>query len=158
MVPKNAADGYYFKQDKFELIEKIKDFVETRHPGLGDQAEEEAISFVSKMSAATGPKKDFLMKLDSKNYWNIAGRNEFPTLYLCAKKVNEMVCSSAASERVWSIHRFIHSRLRNRLSDKNVEKLVFLYVNCAITDKNDLNDYIMEDGAVLTGTDYQEAF
>ena len=55
-----------------------------------------------------------------------------------------MVCSSAASERIWSIYKFIHSRLPNRLSNEKVEKLVGLYVNCAILDKNDFNDYIIE--------------
>lgn len=68
-----------------------------------------------------------------------------------------MVCSSAASERIWSIYRFIHSRLRNRLGNLKVEKLAFIYVNCAILDKADNTDYISDEGgAILTGIDYEE--
>lgn len=66
-----------------------------------------------------------------------------------------MICSSAMSERVWSIYRFVHSRLRNRLVNEKVEKLVFIYVNCAILDQNDHMDYVLHEGAILNGTDYE---
>lgn len=47
--------------------------------------------------------------------------------------------SSAASERSWSIHGFIHSKRRNRLTAERVEKLVFLYTN------HDGDDLVMYD-------------
>ena len=34
-------------------------------------------------------------------------------------------------------------------------KSKYLYVNCAFLDEKDKNDYILEDGAVLSGNDYQ---
>ena len=40
-----------------------------------------------------------------------------------------MPASSAASERNWSAHGFIHSPRRNRLLSQCVEKLVFVYSN-----------------------------
>ena len=86
----------------------------------------------------------------------VSGRQEFPCLYLCAKEINEMICSSAASERVWSIYRFIHSRLRNRLTNEKVEKLAFIYVNCAIFDNDDQTDYIADSGANLDGMDWED--
>ncbi|KAG6943474.1 hypothetical protein JG687_00018438, partial [Phytophthora cactorum] len=39
--------------------------------------------------------------------------------------------SSASSERSWSIHGFIHTKLRNRLTPERVNKLVFVYTNIA---------------------------
>lgn len=156
MTPKYAAEGFYVDNDIVDIISHIKKFVASRHPGFEDKAEEEAVQFMSRMSALQGSRKETIHKMSAIDYWNIKGKNEFPNLYLCAKSVNSMICSSAASERVWSIYRFIHSRLRNRLSNEKVKKLVFLYVNCAILDKNDHMDYVLEEGALLNGTECQE--
>jgi hypothetical protein len=65
-----------------------------------------------------------------------------------------MICSSAASERVWSIYRFIHTRLRNRLHNEKVEKLAFIYINTAILDKQDKNDYTFDFGTSISDQDY----
>lgn len=130
-------------------------FVSRRFPELGTKAEEEMGNFASRMASLVGSRKESVMKMDATSYWNIFGRNEFPCLYLCAKEVNDMIASSAASERVWSIFRFIHSRLRNRLSNEKVEKLAFIYINCAILDKSDEMEYILGDGAFLNGLDYE---
>lgn len=158
LTPKFAGDGFYVDNDKIDSLAYVKKLVDARHPGLGDRAEEEAGQFMSKMSSLTGQARESTFKLDAKCYWNIVGRSEFPTLFLCAQSVNAMVCSSAASERVWSIYRFIHTRLRNRLCNERVEKLAFIYINCAILDVLDPTDYISDDtGANLTGTDCQEA-
>ena len=68
---------------------------------------------------------------------------------------SEMICSSATAERT-STFKFIHSRLRNRLTNERVRKLVFLYTNYVLLDNKDKNDYILEDGAVLSGIDCGE--
>lgn len=154
LTPRFASEGFYFDDNKFEIMSSVEKFVEKRRPELAQQARSEIISFVTKMSSLPEHKKDFIYDMTARQYWVIFGQNEFPALYVAAKPINEMVCSSAASERIWSIYKFIHSRLRNRLSNEKVEKLVALYVNCAILDKNDFNDYIMEqEGAVLDGND-----
>lgn len=156
LTPKFAAEGFYVDDDKLDIIRHVNNFVSSRYPELGDKAEEEMVAFASKMSSMEGTRRETMFKMDPKSYWNICGRHEYPTLWLCAKVVNEMICSSAASERVWSIYRFIHTRLRNRLANDKVEKLAFIYVNCAILDNNDATDYIMEEGAVLSGMDCAE--
>ena len=155
LVPKFAADGYYVDDDRTDVLEHVKKFVSQRSPDKSKQATEEMVQFVSKMSSLVGPKKEIIMNMDAKSYWNVLGRHEFPSLYLCAQSVNEMITSSAASERMWSIYRFIHSRLRNRLSNEKVEKLAFIHVNCAILDKNEHTDYIEDSGAILSGMDYE---
>jgi hypothetical protein len=157
LTPKHAADGFYIDDDKLDILKHVNKIASAQFPGFGDKAEEEMVQFVSKMSALEGTRREQIFKLDSKHYWNIFGQQEFPTLYLLAKSVNEMICSSAASERIWSIYRFIHSRLRNRLSNEKVEMLAYVYVNCAIFDELDLTDYIADIGAVLSGMDCQNA-
>lgn len=132
LTPKYAAQGFYIDDDKIDIFTHVNELVSARCPGMGEQAEREMANFVSKMATLSGTRKDSVFKLSAKEYWNIFGLDEYPALYPCAKVVNEMICSSAASERVWSIFGFIHSRLRNRLSNEKVGKLAFLYVNCAI--------------------------
>ena len=114
------------------------------------------VQFVSKISSVSGSQNDTIMKMNAESYWNVLGRHNFPNLYLCAKSVNEMISSSAASERVWSIFRFIHSRLHNRLWNDKVEKLAFIYENCEILDKDDHTDYIADAGAILSVIDCEK--
>lgn len=156
LTPKFAADGFYIDNDKIDIIDHVNKVVSSRYPALGEIAALEMVEFGSKMSSLQGTRKEIIFKLNPKSYWNVFGRHEFPALYECAKSVNEMICSSAASERVWSIYRFIHTRLRNRLSNDKVEKLAFVYINCAILDKIDKTDYLLDDGAILSEADYQE--
>lgn len=44
--------------------------------------------------------------------------------------------SQAASERVWSIYDFVHSKRRNRLSAEKVTALVQIFINGGILDKS----------------------
>lgn len=153
LTPKFAANGFYFDEDRIEILHYAKEFVAHRDPGKADAADSEIIQFVAKMSSLTGVQNETICKMTSREYWQIFGKREFPALNIVASAVNEMQPTSAASERIWSIYRFIHSRLRNRLSNEKVEKLVFLYINCSILDESDKNDYILDEGALLTGND-----
>lgn len=155
LTPKYASEGFYVDNDKLDILSYINKFVETRCPGLGDKAESEAVSFIAKMESLEGSRRASVHKMSAKNYWKAFGKADFPALYVCAEVVNEMICSSAASERAWSIYRFIHSRLRNRLTNEKVEKLAFIYINCAILDKDDNSNYILEDEIALSGLDCQ---
>ena len=56
-------------------------------------------------------------------------RNSFPSLQQLAKQVFSMVASSAASERNFSAFAFVQTKLRNRLSEAAVEKLVYVRTN-----------------------------
>ncbi|ETN17832.1 hypothetical protein PPTG_05520 [Phytophthora nicotianae INRA-310] len=53
----------------------------------------------------------------------------FPVLHNFAEKMLSIPTSSAASERLWSVHGFTHSKRRNRLKVSTVEKLSFIYIN-----------------------------
>ena len=46
-----------------------------------------------------------------------------------ARIVYSIPCSQAASERIWSIFDFIHSKRRNKLSAEKTIKLVSLYAH-----------------------------
>lgn len=155
LTPKHAAAGFYFDDDRLDILSYAKPFVLHRNPDLADDAAREIVKFVAKMSSLTGTQKETIWKMSSRDYWHIFGQREFPALYIVASAVNEIQPTSAASERIWSIYKFIHSRLRNRLTNEKVEKLVFLYINCAILDDNDKNDYILDEGALLNGQDYE---
>ncbi|OWZ03754.1 hypothetical protein PHMEG_00024459 [Phytophthora megakarya] len=52
-----------------------------------------------------------------------------PLLYDFATRVLSLPTSSAASERSWSVHSFLHNKRRNRLKPERVEKLAFIYSN-----------------------------
>ena len=49
-----------------------------------------------------------------------------------AIRVLSTPATSAASERNWSTFGFIHSKLRNRLHEKRVERIVYLFWNLRI--------------------------
>eukprot|EP00834_Sanchytrium_tribonematis_P006279 NODE_446_length_7296_cov_0.624427.p3 type:complete len:103 gc:universal NODE_446_length_7296_cov_0.624427:3745-4053(+) len=88
--------------------------------------------------------KSFYYSLAPRSYWNILGASKFSTLFIVAKAVYSVSCSQAASERVWSIYNFIHSKRRNRLSAEKTTKLVSIYANANIA-QNECNmlDVIM---------------
>jgi hypothetical protein len=61
-------------------------------------------------------------------FWLSHG-DSVPSLQQLAKQVFSMVASSAASERNFSAFVHVHTKLRNRLSDVVVEKLVYIRTN-----------------------------
>ena len=79
-------------------------------------------------------KNDFKFKMLLKGtktalqYWQIDGIS-YPVLSKEAIKVFSMVTSSASSEREFSSMAFIHSKLRNRLGNDKVNKLIFIKNN-----------------------------
>lgn len=154
-TPKFAAEGFYFDNDK-QIIGYAKAFALKNMPEIAEEVKREMISYVTTMSRLPESLRDTIFDMDARSYWSVFGRRDFPSLYKVAKPVTEMVCSSAASGRGWSTFKFIHTRLRNRLSNERVMKLVFLYTNCAMLDEIDKFDYIFEDGAVICGEDCEE--
>ncbi|OWY99299.1 hypothetical protein PHMEG_00029717 [Phytophthora megakarya] len=61
--------------------------------------------------------------------WWMLKSKRFPLLYDFATRVLSLPTSSAASERSWSVHSFLHNKRRNRLKPERVEKLAFIYSN-----------------------------
>jgi hypothetical protein len=64
------------------------------------------------------------------NWWGLPS-TKYELLQHFAKVLLSVPTSSASSERSWSIHAFIHTKLRNRLTPERVNKLVFVYTNIA---------------------------
>lgn len=157
LTPKHAANGYYFDDDRREIIGYAKAWALRIQPEAVNKVQEEMIAYVTEMSSLSPHQQEIVFNMNSNSYWKVSGRRDYPTLYeVVAKQITAMVCSSAASERGWSTFRFIHSRLRNRLSNVRVQKLVFVYTNCLMLDQEDKFDYILDEGAVVTGMDCQE--
>eukprot|EP00644_Phytophthora_capsici_P002673 jgi/Phyca11/105486/e_gw1.11.336.1 len=57
------------------------------------------------------------------------GLDKYPLLSRITIRIYTIPTSSAASERSWSIFKFVHSSRRNRLSNDKVIKLAFIYSN-----------------------------
>jgi hAT family C-terminal dimerisation region len=121
LTPKHASDGFYLY--KLEVFEPVKNYVELRYPYQKLRTERKMIKFNVRMS-------DLPTSITK-----IFSRYEFPTLYLYAKQINSMICSSASSEKAWNIFLFWHNRLRNRLSKVKVEQLVYVCTNSSIIEE-----------------------
>jgi hAT family C-terminal dimerisation region len=67
-------------------------------------------------------------KISVLKFWQSRG-DQCPALQKLSQQVLSMVASSAASERNFSTHGFVHSKLRNCLSEDAVEKLVYNKTN-----------------------------
>jgi hypothetical protein len=72
-------------------------------------------------------------------YWLTDGA-QWPLTQRIAIKPFSMTTSSAASERNFSTMSFIHSKLRNSLSEPSVEKLVFIKTNMSIFYDMEVSD------------------
>lgn len=81
----------------------------------------------------------------AEKYWVLFGHSQYPLLKKIASKLFNVPTSSASSERVWSIFSLVHSRIRNRLKNKKVEKLVYVYCNAALLDEFDTIDYLQDN-------------
>ena len=154
LTPKFAASGYFMGNDKLKFIQCLKLFTDPRNPELSSAATSELLKFLEEMSNLDDGQKQFMAEISASQYWNIVGKEKFPSLFTFAKSLSAMICSSASSERVWSIYGFIHNKLRNRLASGTVDKLVFLYVNCGMYD-TDKEDYIFEDGFMANQNDFE---
>jgi hypothetical protein len=66
------------------------------------------------------------------SWWKSNFMHKFPIVVELACRVLSIPTSSAAAERNWSNFGFIHSKLRARLNNDRVKKLVALYQNLRI--------------------------
>src|SRR5258706_474249 len=53
-----------------------------------------------------------------------------------AVRIFEAIANSVASERAFSAMNLIHSKLRNRLGAEKAHKLIFIYMNQRVLDRN----------------------
>jgi Protein of unknown function (DUF 659)/hAT family C-terminal dimerisation region len=74
-------------------------------------------------------------------------------LSVLAQELLSIMPSSGAAERNWSTFGFIHSKLRNRLRNPRVEKLVYLYTNGRIFNRKTASQVWFADSDNEDGED-----
>ncbi|KAF4142292.1 hAT family C-terminal dimerization region, partial [Phytophthora infestans] len=99
----------------------VEDFVVQWHD------EEKADAVIVELSAYHRHVRDLKRKIPLFDFW--CGLNNLPLLQDIVLRLFRCVASSAASERNFSAHAFIHSKLCNRLAPDRVEKLVHIFFN-----------------------------
>ncbi|KAF4132670.1 hAT family C-terminal dimerization region [Phytophthora infestans] len=151
------------------LRSAVEDFVVQWHD------EEKADAVIVELSAyhrhvrdlkVTQPRQWGLLcerKIPLFDFW--CGLNNLPLLQDIALRLFRCAASSAASERNFSAHAFIHSKLRNRLAPDRVEKLVHIFFNAKNICDEDIKRYsnledllrvfVEEDEEEDTGTSNQ---
>ena len=90
----------------------------------------------------TGPFADVTIfasasTLPAHKWWRVFGRTAAPDLAEIAVKLLSQVASSSCCERNWSTFSFIHSKLRNRMSVKLAEDLVYIHTNMKLVHRQD---------------------
>ena len=100
------------------------------------------------------------------NIWKLHLSEQFPKLFDIALRLLMMGTQSADVERVCKANKVVHSKVRNRLTDKNVRMLLYCYVNLRLLKKHtsakgdtttqldtmgDLEDFL--DQAILVHTE-----
>eukprot|EP00834_Sanchytrium_tribonematis_P007319 NODE_646_length_5050_cov_1.281155.p3 type:complete len:150 gc:universal NODE_646_length_5050_cov_1.281155:4385-4834(+) len=126
--------------DKVDTIIQLREYILNRREIDIEPADLnlEINLFINEVTNPSEKMKSFYYSLDPMSYWNMLGASKFPTLFIVAKAVYSVSCSQEASEQVWSIYNFIHSKRRNRLSAEKTTKFVSLYANADIA-QNECN-------------------
>ncbi|RLN86260.1 hypothetical protein BBJ28_00020768, partial [Nothophytophthora sp. Chile5] len=102
--------------------------------------------FMKELQEITPRQWELLMNGKLKVYGLWCGLGRFPLLQSIALRLFRCASSSAASERNFSTHAYIHSKLRNRLASEKVEKLVHIHFNAKNIAEEELEHYNdMED-------------
>ncbi|RQM28869.1 hypothetical protein B5M09_008362 [Aphanomyces astaci] len=102
-----------------------------------------------KSSLSSLQKANHLEELKSKKktvaeFWMLDDQ-AWPLLRELALRVFNLVASSAASERNFSMHGFIQSKKRNRLSPSTVTKLMYIKTNYNLDDEVGGKDYSSDE-------------
>ncbi|GBC07875.1 hypothetical protein RclHR1_07750002 [Rhizophagus clarus] len=79
------------------------------------------------------------------SWWKSNFTHKFPVVVELACRVLSIPTSSAAAERNWSNFGFIHSKLRARLNNNRVKKLVAIYQNLRIHKEVKEDNWFEED-------------
>ena len=77
-------------------------------------------------------------------WWSVVGK-ETPALQRLAKRIVSQCCSSSSCERNWSTFALIHSKLRNRLTHRQLHKLVYVKYNLMLRLEEAGQRYVRED-------------
>lgn len=144
--PSMFGDPTMGNNDRRDAIRKLKDYTVTFFSEVADQRAcvNQIHSYNSNFALMGAEEKSDYQEMTPSAYWSTFGITDYPQLSQIALRIYQVPTSSAASERVWKAFSFIHSKRRNRLKNKKVEKLAFIYVNSALLDKEDERDYFFD--------------
>jgi hypothetical protein len=67
--------------------------------------------------------------------WRLIFKKEKPLLFEIARRLLVMSTQSADVERVCKAHKVVHTKVRNRLTNKTVHQLLYCYVNLRLVKK-----------------------
>ena len=96
--------------------------------------------------------------VDAAAWWESYG-NEIPQLQYIAVRLLSLGLANSAAERNWSIHNFLHSKGRSRLSFQKQRSLVNVYVNTKLREKLENQNavkYFTEDEFEFPSSDEEE--
>ncbi|CAG8794482.1 12809_t:CDS:1, partial [Gigaspora rosea] len=108
-----------------------RELIRLARPENKDQVLEELSEYVGKTGGFSANYLWSSIKEKPYNWWNLV-KARYPVLSSIALKLLSIPATSASSERNWSSFNFVHSKLRNRLHNPRVEKIVYIYWNLRI--------------------------
>jgi hypothetical protein len=122
MNDRTATDEPELMQGFVKIVEKLVPAVD--HPRIM----EELMRFREREGGWASPLIANSTGQAPLRFWKAHGYIS-PTLAKLAKRVLACVCTTAAAERNWSEHKFVHDPYRNRLRPDRAEMLVNIYGN-----------------------------
>lgn len=135
--PRTEAGRDMIDDDQVDTMHLLKAWAITcAYVDKEDVVAIEIDAYVAFITGLSDEAKLKLHKQSAQTFWATYGRRHFPTLARVAQSVLDIPTSQAASERMWSLYDFIHTKRRNRLSAEVSTKLVQLYANASLTDTN----------------------
>ena len=126
--PRQLGGRNMFGNDKENTLQELQSYMEKAH---SDSVE--VNNYLESWSYASDTFISAAMKNSPLLTWGYYFAEKFPKLYLLARRLFAIPTSSAASERVWSVFSFIHSKKRCRLVNSRVMNLAKVYVNTSIS-------------------------
>jgi hypothetical protein len=134
--PKTAAGEKMVGTDRLDTIMQIQKYAKRLCPSAKDADIAKSIGdFTEHMTHLTDTEISFVEQHSPRLFWNVA-KCKYPLLAKVADIVFAIPTSQAASERVWSLYDFIHSKRRNKLTTETAGKLVYLYANARSNQRN----------------------
>jgi hypothetical protein len=136
--PKSKGGVDMIDDDRIDTIDQLECFILSKK-NISDDKEAVSNEIVAFIEFIENPSEKYRQIIEEKSvryFWNVVGMQKFPVLKKVADVIFSIPTSQAASERIWSIFDFVHTKRRNRLLQSKVHKLVSLYANSAI-NKNE---------------------
>jgi Protein of unknown function (DUF 659)/hAT family C-terminal dimerisation region len=149
MLTPSCSKKPWAATDKVATKKELKSYIGIyyKEPERVVDCHKELEDYLTMIGSMSPDLEEEYYSLTGQQFWSQYGKDQYPHLAKIALRLYTVPTSSAAAERVWSIYAFIHSKRRNRLGIKKVEKLAFIYINHCLLDSTDKNDYIGDDGA-----------